>query len=110
MKYHKIRNVDIHVCTAEQKIAYNLAVREYQQYILAYDRASRMGQLNIISDAIHSMIDSYCNSYDYNPNKYDIDAIFCALYAGFESYLTAPYHILSSYEEIGKMFPAEYLR
>ena len=25
MKYHKIRNIDIKTCTAEQKIAYNMA-------------------------------------------------------------------------------------
>lgn len=27
LKYHKIRNVDMQVCTVEQKIAYNLALR-----------------------------------------------------------------------------------
>ena len=38
MKYHKIKNIPLEVCTAEQKIAYNLAssyadlfIKQYQE-------------------------------------------------------------------------------
>ena len=77
MKYHKIRNVDKSVCTAEQKIAYNAA---------------------------------FYHTFDYRETwkKYDIDAIQAALNAGMENYFNGC-SILSSYEEIGKTFPALYL-
>ena len=55
------------------------------------------------------MLDLYRMGRDYKPGKYNEDAIFCALNAGFENYLKAKYHILSSYKEIGEMFPANYL-
>jgi hypothetical protein len=42
-------------------------------------------------------------------SKFDIDAIFCCLNAGLENYLNSKYHIIASYEEIGKIFPALYL-
>ena len=41
--------------------------------------------------------------------KYDIDGIFSALNAGLEDYFNAKYHILTTHEEVGKMFPALYL-
>lgn len=45
-----------------------------------------------------------------NNNKYNIDAIASCLRAGFENYINSKYHILSSYKDIGRMFPAYYLQ
>lgn len=63
----------------------------------------------ILNASVRKMLDLYRMGRDYKPGKYNEDAIFCALNAGFENYLKAKYHILSSYKEIGEMFPANYL-
>ena len=103
MKYHKIRNVPLSVCTAEQKVAYNLA--------WAWGRTlADGGCFSTWPEIARKLCELYTMGYDYTPGKYDIDAIFCALNAGLENYYHAKYHILGSYEEIGRMFPANYLK
>lgn len=96
MKYHKIRNVPMNVCTAEQKIAYNIAFAHYEI----------AGTYHSYAEAAQNFV-SWCKDSIKN---YDIDAVFCALNAGLENYCKAKYRILSSYEEIGRMFPANYLK
>ena len=109
MKYHKIRNVEMNVCTAEQKIAYNLAFSWRDLVKNVYNaNDTAMNKNACITDAVHKMIECYQRGYDYKPNKYDIDAIFCALIYGLEDYINSDFGILSSYEEIGKAFPANY--
>ena len=110
MKYHKIKNIPLDVCTAEQKIAYNLAFSNYALFEKQYHALPMHFQKrDLISYAVHKMIDMYKCGYDYIDGKYNIDAIFSALNAGFENYLCADYHILTSYKDIGNMFPANYL-
>ena len=105
MKYHKIKNIPLTICTAEQKIAYNLACSNYRNYIDTYNKMPMQFQKDaIIHRAINDMIKLYGNN-----NKYNIDAIASCLRAGFENYINGKYHILSSYEDIGRMFPAYYL-
>lgn len=99
MKYHKIKGVDKSVCTAEQKIAYNLAFANREYVIRAgYDTAT----------AANKIVELYKSGYDYKPGKYDIDAIFSALLAGLKNYCERPF-IATDYETIGKAFPALYL-
>ena len=100
MKYHKICNIPIEVCTAEQKIAYNL-VSAYRDCIVG-------GSFSTWPEAAHWCVRMYTLGYDYKPGKYDIDAIFCAINAGIESFCEKPF-IASSYEQIGKAFPAHYM-
>ena len=102
MKYHKIRGVDLAVCTAEQKIAYNLAFANY-------DIVLHSGRFANLAEAAQWIVSLYKSSYSYVPGKFDIDAIFCALNAGLESYCKKPF-IASNYEEIGNAFPAHYLK
>lgn len=110
MKYHKIKNVPLDVCTAEQKIAYNLAFSNYALFEKQYHALPMHFQKrDLISYAVHKMIDMYKCGYHYIDGKYNIDAIFSALNAGFENYLCADYHILTNYKDIGNMFPANYL-
>lgn len=99
MKYHKIKGVGKSICTAEQKIAYNLSFA-YIDYIkrAGYD----------VPTAAHKLVELYQNGYDYIPGKYDIDAIFSALLAGLKNYCNRPF-IAADYETIGKAFPALYL-
>lgn len=108
MMYHKIRNVEKSVCTAEQKIAYNCAflIFEDSRYnwlgnkdkarsVLAYH------ETRAIAEHIERLAKSGC--------KYNLDAAQCALNAGLHDYIFGKYHILNNYEDIGKAFPANYL-
>lgn len=111
MKYHKIRNVDKSVCTAEQKIAYNAAFYHTFNYRETWkktkDNYSRIAQKDFIWEAVHWCMKMIMNDAEIC-KKYDIDAIQAALNAGMENYFNGC-SILSSYEEIGKTFPALYL-
>lgn len=110
MTYHKIKNIPLTECTAEQKIAYNLSFAYYYNVLKEYNRLPMQFQKSeLVYTSIRKMLDLYRMGRDYKPGKYNEDAIFCALNAGFENYLKAKYHILSSYKEIGEMFPANYL-
>ena len=110
MTYHKIKNIPLTECTAEQKIAYNLSFAYYYNVLEEYNRLPMHFQKSeLVYASVRKMLDLYRMGRDYKPGKYNEDAIFCALNAGFENYLKAKYHILSSYKEIGEMFPANYL-
>lgn len=109
MKYHRIPGVDKAVCTAEQKIAYNMAFRldinmgdKYRTLSTGWAKAEAW------QSAARMALQDYRNSYTYKPGKYDEDAIFCALNAGLADYLESPF-IATDYETIGKAFPAHYL-
>ena len=110
MTYHKIKNIPLTECTAEQKIAYNLSFAYYYNVLEEYNRLPMQFQKSeLVYASVRKMLDLYRMGRDYKPGKYNEDAIFCALNSGFENYLKAKYHILSSYKEIGAMFPAIYL-
>lgn len=106
MKYHKIRNTPLTVCTVEQKIAYKLAINWHDIIKKHYDEMPYAFQKSeVLHLFISIIIKDYKDSYNYKPGRYDIDTIFYALNAGLEKYINFEYSILSSYEEIGKMFP-----
>ena len=111
MIYHKIRGIDKTVCTAEAKIAYNLAFSYADKYRREYranaEKYSRIAVTEFISEAIAECIRLWKSSR--NADKYDIDAIHACLNAGMENYFNEPYGILTSYEAIGKVFPSLYL-
>ena len=86
MKYHKIRNIPMNVCTAEQKIAYNLAFADTYEFAIEYQAAqSGIIRADIVRDAVKRCMSSWKFSPGNN-GKYDTDAIFCALNAGIEKY------------------------
>ena len=114
MKYHKIRGVEMSVCTAEQKIAYNLAFRADLQN---GERFRECLPLVTFAEAkscslkiARKVFDEYEKSYDRkrNPGKYSDAAIFGALIAGMYDFLCKPF-IATDYKRIGQMFPARYL-
>lgn len=122
MKKHKIRNVDLNVCCAEQKIAYNLAWRFsktfYQDYFKAYKKITENPLFGvapniIISDLVFKARDDFMKEWKFhcenNPksNKYDVDLISHCLLNGLENYWKGNI-ILSSYEAIGKTFVCLY--
>ena len=111
-KYHKIPKVALEVCTAEQKIAYNLAFSHGDLYRKEFYRMPMQFQKEeIITTAARRMIELYRLGYDYKPGKYNEDMIFSALVAGLESYFNFNKSgVVASYEDIGKIFPANYLK
>lgn len=110
-KYHKIPNVPLKVCTAEQKIAYNLAFSNGDLYRKEYHRMPMQFQKSeVIHAAARQMLEFYRMGYTYKPGKFNEDMIYSALLAGLENYFNYNKSgILASYEEIGKIFPAYYL-
>lgn len=106
--YHKIRNVPLSVCTAEQKIAYNLAFANWDVFKKEYERMPcEFQKSEVIHTAIKFMIEQYTRTY--TDTRYDVDMIFSALNAGLKTYVKG-FPILYSYEQIGETFPALYLK
>ncbi len=111
MKYHKIPNVEKTVCTAEQKIAYNIAFRLHIAYTDQFKKVNAVNPGEARAKCVELAKEGlkyYQMAYTYKPGKYDEDAIFSALLAGLYNYLS-DYHIFSSYEDVGRAFPAHYL-
>ena len=98
MKYHKIRGIPLTVCTAEQKIAYNISFANYD-WIRVQQKDWR------------KELQTICLRYATDPKfaRYDMDLVYSALLAGFKQYAHYPF-IATSYEQIGKAFPAHYLQ
>lgn len=109
MKYHKIRNVPLEVCTCEQKIAYNVAFSNYDMFSREYkSQLVQIHKTDIVFDFVQFCIRQIMRNKNIT-EKYNIDAIYCALNAGAENYLSTNCHVLTSYKKIGEMFPALYL-
>lgn len=110
LKYTAIPGVKKEVCTAEQKIAYNIAWSRGRELRKQYDALkSGFERSSFIRDAVRDLTKSFSESY---PNtKYNIDAIFCCLGAGLEEYIKKGEgnRIFTGFWEIGEAFPAEYL-
>lgn len=109
MKYHKIHGVEKTICTAEQKIAYNLAFRAHISFQEEFNRAKQQSAI-IVYNLLKEMIDFEINTFvrfDSKADKYNIDAVFAALSAGLKEYMDNP-KIYTTYKEIGQAFPALY--
>lgn len=97
------------ICTAEQKIAYNLAFAWGECLSKAYKKApTRLQKSDAVREGVLQCVAQWRRDYSTN-SRFDIDSIFCALSAGLENYLQKGCPILWSYAEIGAMFPALYL-
>lgn len=108
MKYHKIRNVEKTVCAAEQKIAYNIAFRQHISYQGDFDQVNACdpeAAKSYCETLTRNAISLFRKAPDYKPGRFDEDAISYSLNAGLYGYLSKPF-IASSYETIGKAFPA----
>lgn len=91
LQYHKIRGVDKSVCTAEQKIAYNMASRIYGDIRFAkawqqYDsgKVPAFLQNDLESKAIRTYFTTWQRDYNKASAHYNEDAIFSALRDGLE--------------------------
>lgn len=98
MKFHKIRGIEKSVCTAEQKIAYNFASADYDWVM-----RSNMKLWHYLEN-----VASRIKADEKMMGKYDIDAIIHCMRNGFINFCKTKCHILTSYKEIGEMFPSLY--
>lgn len=101
MKCRKIHNVDISVCSCEQKIAYNFAFMWYStgKKILqsaVTEEEKQNGIAEIVSSIKHSL-------QEEKFNKYNKESIIQAFLNGFENYCSN-FFIGNSYEKIGEYF------
>lgn len=106
MTYHKIRNVEKSVCTAEQVIAYKIAFRIW------INRGGDIAALPTASaqdDAEKRLVKLYISDLIKQGSRYNLDAVFCALNAGLHDYLFGDHHAMISYYDVGRAFPANYL-
>lgn len=94
-KAHPIPGVAKSVCTAEQKIAYNLAFSAYINFDLA------------TPEGIAAAIDASIAGLARNPKtkRYNTALIECLILENMESFAAAKYKILASFAEIGQAFP-----
>ena len=105
MNYHKIPGIEKNICTAEQKIAYNIA---FTININHGDDFLKIPSQFEKSNAIYKLIKIYIQEFKNQNLKYNIDAIQCCLNAGLENFLEKPF-IALNYEEVSTAFPAYYL-
>lgn len=114
MTYHKIRNVPLEVCTAEQMVAYNIAFATHINYQDKYDKAKAISSIcadDLVRDIILMEVQNFKRGMEeglYKKN-FDIDAIQACLNAGLVNYLDH-FFIATDYEKVGKAFPAHYLK
>lgn len=104
MKMKKIRGVEKNICTCEQKIAYNYAF----SYRSILDKIYKSDSMQFVkNEAYNDIINNIITSIKRNEidKKYNIDAIIHCFRNGIEKYINYNNSgILTSYEEIGKIF------
>ena len=114
MKYHKIPKVEKNICTAEQMIAYNIAFRIHINHGDEYEDAKKVTAI-CADELLHDLIAMYIGFFaddmaaNKNGTQYDLDAIQSCLNAGLADYLNA-FFIATDYAQVGKAFPAYYLK
>ena len=110
--YHKIPRVEKSTCTAEQMIAYNIAWRLQLTYLAGWRKISATGVAFHRAEAARDLVKTgmkwYLEAYDYQPGKFNEDAIQSCLNAGLEKYMDRPF-IATDYATVGRAFPALYL-
>ena len=107
MKLHKIPRVDMSMCCAEQKIAYNMAFRANISFGDKFKSLSTEEEKAAMADKIADVeMKCYRDAYNYKPNKYNEDAILKALKAGLKAYLEKPF-IASNFAEVSAAFPLD---
>lgn len=100
-KIHKIRNVDLTVCTAEQMLAYNAADQissVFGHRIAAADESTRP---ELINQAINTAMGWFSPRA---AERYNMDTVKACIAAGLPGYL-AGHRLYSSYAEVGEAFP-----
>ncbi len=88
LKYHKIKNTPLDICTAEAVIAYNYAFSNGDLFKRRYSACNcHFQQTDIIREAVAFIVKQISNN-DRVKTKYNVDTIFCCLNAGLEEYIS----------------------
>ena len=62
LKYHKIKNIPLEVCTAEQKIAYNLALSNIGIFEKSYNKCmTGIQKSSVVSEAVNLCMNQWVN-------------------------------------------------
>lgn len=96
MKKYKIRNVDIEVCSAEQKIAYNFL------FSWTLNKHDKDYAYKCVKDSIYEEMEGkrVC-IHPTNWKKYNIDYILELFYRNYDKYIESGKPIFSNYEDLG---------
>ena len=99
MKTHKIKGINIEVCNAEQKIAYN--------YLFSWtlNKHDKDYAYKCVKESIYEEMEGkrVC-IHPTNWKKYNVDYILELFYRNYDKYIEAGTPIFSSYEAIGGFF------
>lgn len=108
MKSKKIYKVDKTICTAEQRIAYHYAFSWNEALKKIYSKDFNLTAIQK-SEALQEIIDNVVRSIKEKEidKRYNIDLIIHCFRNGAEKYANG-YSILSSYEEVGRIFYSLY--
>lgn len=86
----KIRNIDLSICTHEQKVAYNFCFRYYDVFL-----AQKDDRIEVIKKLLLPL--------KHNKNI-DFKTVSGYVLRNIERYAAGEKHIFSSYQEIGNFF------
>ena len=99
MKTHKIKGINIEVCNAEQKIAYN--------YLFSWtlNKHDKDYAYKCVKESIYEEMEGkrVC-IHPTNWKRYNVDYILELFYRNYDKYIEAGTPIFSSYEAIGGFF------
>ena len=104
MKLHKLPNVSVQTCSAEQKLAYDLTVVYADVYAPLWRKArSETEKQSVLDEAVDAMVCRYITSYRFSAGKRDINALRAALRNGLPRHFDHPEY-LYEYDAIGRRF------
>lgn len=95
-KVHKIPNVNIEVCNAEQKIAYN--------YLFSWtlNKHDKEYAYECVKSQIYGEIEGKIHTFHpTNWKRYNVDYILELFYRNYDKYIEAGKPIFSNYEDLG---------
>lgn len=103
-RLHKLQNVSVSTCSAEQKLAYDLAVVYGDVYAPLYRKAAdETEKEKVLRQAVDAMVCRYITSYSFSAGKRDVNALRTALRNGLPEHFRHPEYI-HEYATIGKRF------
>ena len=104
--YHQINQIPIEVCSAEQKLAYNMTKKFYSLFRSQWNNAKDdLTRTKIAADIVTIAVDTIESTRSKSKEKYDMSEAVKIMYLNLFDYMENPKIIdPDSYAEIGKAF------
>ena len=104
--YHQINQIPIEVCSAEQKLAYNMTRKSYTLFQSRWNKAKNdLAKTRIAADIVTFAVDTIESAKSKSKEKYDMSAAVKIMYLNLFDYMENPKVIdPEAYAEIGKAF------